>query len=219
MLTKDNREGIIMRVLEVIKDKVLLLIGWFKAVFGRITASDKEVSESEHDRVLSVQLQDELSWYRQEYEQQLQDMGVYIARLTEVGKTLREIAGILLKAGVPYETIYALVAVELDRGGWRRFSVAKRLIPENIYTYFYAEDCLGKFENMEGDELLYWLELTKFGVLEHYFQGSYEMVGSHRLRSEDKDYTDYRKRLHRLVLDDLLKEKQAVSANPEMAVS
>ncbi len=99
MLTKDNREGIIMRVLEVIKDKALLLTGWFKAVFGRITVSDKEVSESEHDRVLSVQLQDELSWYRQEYEQQLQDMGVYIARLTEVSKTLSEVAGILLKAG------------------------------------------------------------------------------------------------------------------------
>jgi hypothetical protein len=208
-----------MKLLEVIKNKALLIIAAIKTALAKIAASDKAVSEAEHDRVMADKLQGELNWFKQEYEQQLQDLEEYLTRLREVAESLRKTAGILLKSGVPYETIYTLVAGELDRGGWRRFGIAKRLIPENIYTFFYAEDCLGQFEEMEGNELLYWLELTKYGVLNHFTKGCYEIVGSHRLRTEDKDYTDYRKRLHRLVLDELIAEKKDSPAASEYPAS
>lgn len=202
-----------MKLFEIIKDKALLFIGRFRNTSFKFTASDKTVSEAEHDRVLVDQLRDELLWHKEQLQQQNAVQEMNTARLREVKTNLKKIAAILLKAGHPYEEIYDLVASELDPGGWGRLSVARRLIPTDIYSFFYAEDALGKFENMKGSELLYWLELTKYGILDPIQKGNYELVGGHELRTDDKDYMDYRKRLHRLTLNDILiAEKDAVAS-------
>jgi hypothetical protein len=83
-------------------------------------------------------------------------------------ENMREIVRMLLiSTDTSFERIYELAAPALDHNGWSRLRVAQRMIPEDVYSFFSGDNNKGKFEGMGGYDLLYWLELIKYGDISY----------------------------------------------------
>lgn len=109
--------------------------------------------------------------------------------------------------------IYEAVSPFLDSEGWIRYRIAQKMISINIYSHFYAEDCMGRFEMSDGNELLHWLELAKFGDIGYRFVGCYEVVDSTALDMAQPAYLNYCSDLHertiaKLMNDNPLRQRQ-----------
>ena len=222
---------------DTLKSIVRAAYEWASAAIFKLTASDNKVSDIEHHRRKAEHLQNELSLVIdisdkrkvtiEENEEEMSRLheaiksmegeldaqkGIaadYQVQLGKIRESMLEMVRRFLdvEPAIPYETIYNLTASALDNGGWYRLKAARRMIPENVYTYFYAEDSMGKFEAMNGNEMLYWLELTKYGDIDWNQEGCYERVSGHKLRLYDKSYIDYRIRLHKQVLEEMLADQ------------
>lgn len=65
-----------------------------------------------------------------------------------------------------FETVYEAISAELDPNGFFLFQAAEEYTHVNIYSFYPIEDNLGLFEDMNGNELLPWLESAAFGTRE-----------------------------------------------------
>lgn len=111
-----------------------------------------------------------------------------------------------LELGCTLEEVYNLISPVLDDGGWAMYRECEKLIAVNIYSHYYAEDCMGKFEEMDGFGLAYHAEVAKFGHCEHTYQGSYEFVSSMHLDKESEDYIAYKEELYAATMAKILGE-------------
>jgi hypothetical protein len=89
-----------------------------------------------------------------------------------------------------------------DDGGWMLYEAACELTNINVFTYFYAEDNRGFFENSDGNALLKWLEIAAFADIEwSHEQPPYEIYRGHKMDVESAEYTKYLADLYPLVLE------------------
>lgn len=102
--------------------------------------------------------------------------------------------------------IYEAVSPLLDSEGWIRYDIAKKMTKIDIYSHFYAEDNMGRFEMSDGNELLHWLELAKFGDIGYRFEGCYEVVDSTSLDTSQPAYLGYRVELHERTIAKLMED-------------
>jgi len=173
-----------------LRDRVADLLSGPRDMLFRMTASDKAISDVELKRRMYEKLQIENSQLKELLAQQECTQ----KQLEIMRKSLREIIRVLFKAGTPYENIYTLVAPGLDVNGQKRLDVAKCMIPEDV-LWVSPGDNSEEPTAADGNEQLYCLELAKFGD---------SGAGIRQLNTTGKCYVDYRKRLHRRVLEELV---------------
>ena len=180
------------------KNKVAGLIAGPKKTLYQITASDATISETETKKRTEDTLRHENSRLKDLLAEQKAALEFCDKRFNEINKANRVVIKLLFKAGTPYEEIYNLVAPGIDADGKKRLVAAKRLIPEDIISIYSCEES-EKPEDRDSDEQLYWLELAKFGKCSS---------SNHCLDIHGSSYVEYRKRLHRRVLEEMLAESQ-----------
>lgn len=99
-------------------------------------------------------------------------------------------------------------SVNLDNEGWEELSIVREFINEDIYSYFYYEDNLGYFENMDGWQLISWYEKMKFAeIVDSEFIGSYEKC-KYSDYDDKTEYIKYREEVKKALI------KHMISKNP-----
>ena len=97
----------------------------------------------------------------------------------------------------------------IDEDGWILYEAAVEITRVNVYTYFYAEDNRGYFEEADGNKMLRWLEIAKFADIEwDCSQPPYEKYSSHSMDKTTREYAEYEAKLYALALEKATKVKQ-----------
>lgn len=99
-------------------------------------------------------------------------------------------------------------SVSLDNEGWEELSIVREFIKEDIYSYFYYEDNMGYFENMNGWELIPWHEKMKFAeIIDSEFIGCYEKCKYSNYK-DTTEFIKYREEVKKAYI------KHMISKNP-----
>lgn len=122
-------------------------------------------------------------------------------------KRLRISENLAALASGDYETVYYAIKGDMDPEGWKLYFAACRNTSRSIHEAFTTEDNLGYFEEMNGDELLLWLECANFGHCEWRqldCPGGYEMSYNRTIDMESEVYKTYRAAIFKEVVTELL---------------
>ena len=114
-----------------------------------------------------------------------------------------------LEDGGSYQFAYSMLRDTFDKDGFKLYFTAKELTGVNLYTEFYAEDCMGYFENLDGFGLLLWLERAKFGVNKYEISGSYELWSSGTIDRTTEQYRSFTDDLYRITVSKILEVAKA----------
>ena len=82
--------------------------------------------------------------------------------------------------------------IKVDKEGWHELDVVRKYIKGDIYSYFYTEDNMGVFEDLNGKEFISWYEKMEFSNIE-----SSEIIGSYEKCTysnpkENERYREYK---------------------------
>lgn len=81
---------------------------------------------------------------------------------------------------------------KIDKEGWEELKIVKNHIKGNLYSYFYTEDNMGVFENLDGKQLIPWYEKMEFSNIENSeFVGEYEK-STYSNPKENERYKEYK---------------------------
>lgn len=81
---------------------------------------------------------------------------------------------------------------KLDKEGWDELRVVKKYIKGDIYSYFYYEDNMGAFEDLNGKELIPYYEKMEFSdIVSSEFHNSYERC-TYSDPIENEKYKEYK---------------------------
>ena len=104
---------------------------------------------------------------------------------------------LLEKAVTQPKVAYTTLRV-LDEEGWNELRVVKKLIPCNLSSAFYYEDCIGVFEDKDGYELIHYYEIHRFSECDYTVVGdTYEKLSGYSDYKEHPDYPGYKEQVYK----------------------
>lgn len=117
--------------------------------------------------------------------------------------TLANVVKIYLKKHTITD-LYALLQQYIDRDGFELYRrLQENLLVKNPVNYFYAEECMGRFEDLCGGKILEWAELAQFGELFYKYEGPYEILDKKKsyINKETAQYKQYYKEKEKVMLE------------------
>lgn len=108
--------------------------------------------------------------------------------------------------------------ISLDEDGFSLYHSAKQLTKINIYEHFYAEDCQGLFEDMNGFDLKRYIEAAKFGQCEYALNGCYELLTRFTINYSADDYKKYENELFALAIENMFNQKINLTSEKILAI-
>lgn len=167
----------------------------------------KKQRELKRLRIETEKMSEELKRLRDIEEDYAYENHCLNQRCEEIG-TIRDILVKIIVGAeeTDYEALYNELADICDPEGFTLYDVAKDITHIDVCSFFPTEDCLGRFENANGRDLVGWITKAKFGDIEwEQLNAPYEIAASVSFEGRDKEIDDFYKKLYKETALKLLK--------------
>jgi len=104
--------------------------------------------------------------------------------------------------------IYCVLAADYDKEGFNLYNVVKNTLGFGACEKYYAEDCVGRFEEMNGFTLKDYSEAVRFGIRSYREDGNYEFVENYSIDRTTPEYKEYQKLLWGNAVNEVLKHSE-----------
>lgn len=166
------------------------------------TLNDQLLNSEIQFRIVAELLERE----REVHDSKLQEMNTLIRSLEQTKQEYQCVLGCIpdITAG-NFDKVYDSICGVLDPDGFVRYSIAKKLTKINVCSHFSTEDNMGRFENSDGNELLWWLEVAAYGSCDwEPLCSCYELAVNMTINDDTEEYRAYRKAINEQAAKSLL---------------
>ena len=118
-------------------------------------------------------------------------------KLETAKSVIEALTNALIQEGKSGEEIYKMISPIADPRGFALYRTAEKLTDCAPSSYFHYEDNRGAFEDLNGFELIEWLEKAKFGEITWVVAcPGYEKMESCTLDKNTEEYKSYKNNLY-----------------------